>query len=398
MKILQIVDKGPEGGGVARHVQDLTDALRRQGHDTSVLRLRADGAADEASLPWTFGPLQGLHRLRALRRLLAHLDPSLIQVHAGFTTLSPVLLRALRRARPTVGMLHDVSPFCFLGTRRFHSGATDCQRRVGAGCVSCGCYRPRSVLGWLRVAREVLVRAWLLKEWRALPQLIVPSEYLRQLALRHGFDAQRVTLIPHFTSAPPDDATAASAPPLIVFVGRLTREKGVFCLFEALARLTDLPWQAALIGAGPGREVLAQTAARHGFADRLRWHGVLAVAERNAVLRSAYLLVFPSLIAEGFGLTGIEALAYGKPVAGFPAGGASEWLRHGETGIAAAEGDAPALAQALRTLLCDPALASRLGENGRRLVRARFAAKPCIADLCAIYARAREGFGRRARA
>ncbi|MDO8681289.1 MAG: glycosyltransferase family 4 protein, partial [Acidobacteriota bacterium] len=101
-----------------------------------------------------------------------------------------------------------------------------------------------------------------------------------------------------------------------------------------------------------------------------------------------------SLIAEGFGLTGIEALAHGKPVAGFPAGGASEWLRHGETGIAAAEGDAPALAQALRTLLCDPALASRLGENGRRLVHARFAAEPCIADLCAVYARAQDDFNR----
>jgi glycosyltransferase involved in cell wall biosynthesis len=393
MKILQIVDKGPEGGGVARHVHDVTHELRALGHEVTLLRLY-DKAHETApstthALPWTFGPLQGARVAGVLRSLLARIAPDVIHLHAGYTTMSPVLVRALRRAHPMVGTLHDVRPFCFAGTRRFRSTAALCQRELGMRCLSSGCYRPRGTAGALRVLRELAVKAWLLREWRRLPAIVVPSAYLGDLAIQHGFAEGRVHVVRHFTDpAAPGVDSAFAQPPMIIYVGGLQQSKGIMLMFEALQHLSDLPWQAAIVGEGPMRSQLAESLKPQDMADRVTFYGTLDVAQRNALLARSRFLVFPSIVAESFGLVGIEAMAHGKAVVSFATAGTAEWFVDGVNGLAARDGSAEDLARVMRVLLQDATLAARLGENGRRQAHEFFTPHTCIAELCAVYLRA----------
>jgi glycosyltransferase involved in cell wall biosynthesis len=84
--------------------------------------------------------------------------------------------------------------------------------------------------------------------------------------------------------------------------------------------------------------------------ERLGWVGAEA---RNAALRQADALLFPSLWPEPFGLSGIEAGCFGVPAAGFGVGGTVDWLRAGDSGEIADERSAPALGAALARLLHD---------------------------------------------
>jgi glycosyltransferase involved in cell wall biosynthesis len=186
-------------------------------------------------------------------------------------------------------------------------------------------------------------------------------------------------------------------PPTILFVGSLAAHKGIDLLLEALGRLGDRDWRAVVVGDGPLRNRCGELASRLGIAERVRFEGRLADAALERAFDACSLLAFPSRVAEGFGLVGIEALARGKPVVGFAAGGAGEWLLDGISGIAAPELSSASLAQSLRTLLEDRGLRARLGSSGRRLVAERFTEKSGIGSLMEVYGDAlRLRAGRRA--
>lgn len=101
------------------------------------------------------------------------------------------------------------------------------------------------------------------------------------------------------------------------------------------------------------------------FAGRLS-HGALVRAYQAATVTT-----LPSTRpAEAFGLVLAEANACGRPVVGTRMGGIPDFVRHGENGLLVEPGDAAGLAEALLTVLRDPALAARLGAEGRRRVLA----------------------------
>ena len=93
------------------------------------------------------------------------------------------------------------------------------------------------------------------------------------------------------------------------------------------------------------------------------------------------MVVVPSTWPEPFGMVGIEAMAYGKPVIAFDVGGISEWLKDGETGFLVKLRDEVALAETLNLLLGDHSLAIRMGSKGREAVEKRFTPETHVDEL-----------------
>lgn len=89
--------------------------------------------------------------------------------------------------------------------------------------------------------------------------------------------------------------------------------------------------------------------------------------------------VVPSLWEEPFGLAALEAMAAMRPVCASRTGGLQDLVRHGETGLLVEPGNAPALAEALRTLLDDSVLRVRMGQAGRRIAEAEYDWKTIVA-------------------
>jgi glycosyltransferase involved in cell wall biosynthesis len=161
---------------------------------------------------------------------------------------------------------------------------------------------------------------------------------------------------------PGDDPHIAQLPEdgYILFVGDLSGEKGVHVLLHAYGQLQDAP-PLVLIG-------------RWGQDTPTRFPpNVLAFNKwpHTAVMqawRRCSIALAPSVWSEPFGIVVLEAMASGRPVIASRAGGLTDMVIDGETGLLVPPGDVDALRQALERLLADAPLRERLGAAAKRKV------------------------------
>jgi rhamnosyl/mannosyltransferase len=172
--------------------------------------------------------------------------------------------------------------------------------------------------------------------------------------------------------------------PLVLFVGRLVRYKGIDVLVRAMKSVNAT---ALIVGAGPLDADLRREAERSGLKDRVKFLGALSDDDVVAHLQGCDVFALPSVSsAETFGVAQLEAMACGKPVVSTDLRTGVPWVnRHGETGLIVPPGDAEALALALSTLLADGGLRQRLGEAARRRVEADFTVDAMRTKAAALY-------------
>ena len=178
----------------------------------------------------------------------------------------------------------------------------------------------------------------------------------------------------------------------LVTVARLVPHKGVDTTIRALEILVrefpDLHY--AIVGEGsyqPSLEALARDA---GLSDRVRFLTDVADAELPLAYALADVYVGVSRQTardvEGFGISLLEASASGKPVVAGKSGGMPDAVREGETGLLTDPEDPAAVAESIARLLRDPALARRLGANGRNAVETFYNWDRVVGDFRALSA------------
>jgi len=196
--------------------------------------------------------------------------------------------------------------------------------------------------------------------------------------------------------AVPEDA------PVLTFVGRLGREKNVELLLKAFKIVVRRRPDAhlMLVGDGPLREQLEETAAGAGLSGRVHFTGTLTKPEVIDVYHAADLFVIAS-VTETQGLATLEAMAAGLPVAGVNAPGTADMVEHGVQGLLTPE-DPEALAEAVLTLLNDDGQRRAFAARARARAE-RFSARNMALELVQAYeevlaARAPQGAAGRDRA
>ena len=172
----------------------------------------------------------------------------------------------------------------------------------------------------------------------------------------------------------------------LLFVGRLTQQKGVDLLLRALAQLPQTI-SLDVVGDGPERASLEALAGELGVTSRVRWHGMQPQARLTSFYRAATALVVPSA-DEGLGLVGVEALLCETPVIAFESGGLPDVVQHGRTGFLVSERSPEALAIAIEQLLDTPDAGRGLGAAGRLHALATFAPESVARRYIDIYQRA----------
>lgn len=155
-------------------------------------------------------------------------------------------------------------------------------------------------------------------------------------------------------------------------VGRLAPEKNFDLLISAISELNAHGRQAYLVLVGQGREQekLERLASNHGISNRLRFPGLLD--DVRPAIAAMDIFVLPSRAVETFSNAALEAMSMARPVVLSNIGGASEMVRHGESGFLFRIGDLRALVDLL-TPLCDSAeLRKRVGAAARQRVLSQF--------------------------
>lgn len=158
---------------------------------------------------------------------------------------------------------------------------------------------------------------------------------------------------------------ASRAPrPTFAYLGRLKKYKGVHHVIRAFAAMKNTQPTLDVAGAGDYRSELENLARSLDLGDRVRFLGRISEAEKLALLRRAWALVFASP-KEGWGITNLEAAACATPVVASNSPGIRESVRDGETGYLVPHGDVPAMASALDTIAASRDLVERLGAAAR---------------------------------
>jgi len=148
---------------------------------------------------------------------------------------------------------------------------------------------------------------------------------------------------------------------VIGYVGRLSPEKGPYCLLESLSDLDGIDYECMIVGDGPLRTGLEDYVKAHDLQERVR---MLGFQKKIAPLINKMDVVVVPSVNETFGITIVEAFALKKPVIASNAGGIPELVRHKETGLLFAVGDALALSQHILYMYANKSEAVEMGRNG----------------------------------
>lgn len=383
MRILQVTDfYPPVVGGLERHVQTLSRALTRRGHEVAVATLKIPGTREierdgEVEVRRLSGWNRALTRLyqsrgrpfhptapdpgvvRGLRGLIAEHRPDVIHAR-GWMTYSSLAVRR-RQATPVVVTLHDYSLVCPKKTLLRHGAP--CDGPHYGKCIRCASDQygaPKSVA--ITTGRE-LSRGL----HASADRYIAISNSVRAASLRDAFGTP-VEVIPSFI---PDDseALAARGPrpdfaprgDYLMFVGSGSEHKGLPVLLDARRRLDPRP--ELLVIAPRDAEI------PDGLDDAVTVARDVPHAEVMAAWAHCAVGIVPSVWREPFGQVAVEAMAAGRPVVVSGDGGLADTVIDGESGVHARPGDPAALAAATGRLLGDPGLRERMGGAAR--LRAR---------------------------
>lgn len=381
-------------GGAEHYLRALIPALAARGHAIALLHEHqfTGGVATvdppDARLPmWSTDEVGAGAALEAA----AGWRPDVAYVQG---LRSSDLERALLDRFPAVLFAHGYYGTCATGTKRHaFPRIQECRRTFGPACLllhyprRCGGLDPMEALAHYR---RQAARHALLGRYRAI---VVASTHMQREYARHGIPADRLRIAPLPPPEMTPDATAPATRPLsggIIFLGRLTADKGVDLLIDAIpAAERTLGRQFSLVVAGSGPELGSLQAHARARDVRAHFPGWVEHAAKLQLLREADLLAVPSVWGEPFGLVGIEAGCVGLPAVGFAVGGIPDWLTPGVSGELApadpptASGLAAAIARALADAGRHHALRLGAWETARR-----FSMEGHIAALEDVFARA----------
>ncbi|WP_409342698.1 1,4-alpha-glucan branching protein domain-containing protein [Paenibacillus sp. MBLB4367] len=160
---------------------------------------------------------------------------------------------------------------------------------------------------------------------------------------------------------------------IVMFVGRLVREKGVQVLLDSIPLVTASCPDAKFVvaGKGPMLQTLERQAHAQGVDGRVAFAGFIEDSDRNELYAMSAAAVFPSLY-EPFGIVALEAMAAGVPVIVSGTGGLQEIVRHGVDGLTALPGNAESLAAQIIRVLQDEGGAGALASRGLHKVRTQY--------------------------
>jgi glycosyltransferase involved in cell wall biosynthesis len=399
VRILQVNKYLYPKGGSETHLLGLADALSSRGHAVEYFGMDHPANVTQpdrtTTVPATdYGQLQGWRaRIEAFRSLLFSTPayrrmrerlsvarPDIAHLHNIYHQLSPSVLVALGEAGvPCVLTAHDYKLVC--PSYSLHDGRAECFACCGHrywNVLRRGCSR-KGLAGDFALAVEATVHQFTRVYERLLNAIIAPSRFVRDRLVEGGFDAARICVLPNAIPVAQYEPQAEPGDYLL-FVGRLSYEKGLPTLVAAAKQLPDVPlW---LVGDGPLRAELEQQAAglRH-----VRFLGSQPHAEVRRLLQRCRAVVLPSAVPENCPLSVLEAFASGKPAVATRVGGVPELFEPEPTGITVPPNDPTALADAMRQLWNDPDLCWHLGTQARLRAESRHDIADYVRQLDALY-------------
>lgn len=348
MKVLSVHNHYQQFGGEDKVFANETELLEAHGNQVVRFTISNDQASDLGPIDLAKATIWNEDIYQELRSVIQKERPQVAHFYNTFLLISPAAYHAAKaEGVPVVQSLQNYRLLCPNKGLLFRENKI-CEECVGKffpwpGIVH-GCYRGSRPQTAVIVAMLTLHRT--LKTYQNKIDLFIPTiDFVAEKHVEGGFPPEKMMVKPNFLD--PDPGVGAGQGDYVLYVGRLTEEKGIFTLLKAWETLGQhIPLK--IIGSGPLTEYTEQVANRNPGVEYL---GFKPMQEIFELMGQARALICPSEWYEPFGLVVIEAYAKGTPVIAGNQGSLRTLVEHQRTGLHFAPGYADKLVKEVEWML-----------------------------------------------
>jgi len=313
--------------------------------------------------------------------LLNEETPDIAHLHNIYHQISPSILHVLKeRNIPVVMSLHDLKMVC-ASYSMLYSGKV-CEACKGGKYYRCflkGCVKDSRFKSLLSII-EMYLHHTILDVYDLVDVFISPSRFLKEKLEDMGVN-KKIVYIPNFVKIDQFQPQFTSKEKSIVYCGRLSREKGIDTLIDAVKGINI---KLKIIGDGPLRKSLEAKVCRDNIRN-VDFLGYKKIEELKTEIEKSMFVVLPSELYENNPLAVIEAFAMGKPVVGSRIGGIPELVKEDQTGLTFLSGDSFDLRNKIKYLINRPDIIEFMGRNARKFVEEEFSAERHYMELINLY-------------
>lgn len=374
-------------GGAERHFFDLKELLEKRGHKIIPFSMQDDkNLSSEYSKyfvsninieksSFSYEGLRAAGRIiysleakRKIKRLINGEKPDLAHIHNIYHQISPSILTVLKKVRiPIVMTVHDFKLMC--PNYIFYTQGEICEKCKKYRYYNCffrKCVKNSYAASKINML-EMYFHKFLKIYKNNIDLYICPSNFVKEKLLQFGFNKDKITVLPHFIQQSSHiEQNNYSSDSYILYFGRLSKEKGVKVLLEAIKEIKNKGIKLKIAGSGPQEEDLKKYVEKEGLNDIIEFLGFLKKNDLKKVIKNSLFTILPSLSYESFGLSVLESYIQRKPVIVSKLGALSELVFEGKTGLLFESGNSNDLAIKIKNLLADKNLLLKMGENGKK--------------------------------
>ncbi len=316
-----------------------------------------------------------------LKKLVQEESPDIVHMHNIHHQISPSILHTLKNFNiPVVQTLHDYKIVCPVYTMLSHGQL--CERCRGKKFYHCSIQRcckdsfSKSILNTL----EMYFHHSILRIYRLVDAFISPSQFLIDKVIEMGFKG-KFFYLPNSIKIEDYSNIKLWEKNTIVYSGRLSKEKGIYTLLQAVK---GLPVECQIFGDGSERDNLEMIVKRENIVN-VSLCGHVSQTQLQREIQKSMFVLLPSEWYENNPYAVIEAFAMGKPVIGSRIGGIPELIKDHETGLTFEPGNAEELRKNVLYLLNNSEKIMTLGANARRFIEQNYNQEYHYKELMKIY-------------
>jgi len=325
--------------------------------------------------------LYSLEAKNKISKLLTEWKPDIVHLNNFAHQISPSILSVFKKHKiPAVMTLHDYKLVCPTYSMLLHKKPCErCKNGKYYYCFVNKCTKNSKVKSFVNTL-EMYLHHKVLKIYNKINIFISPSKFLMKKVKEMGFNRD-IVYLPNFVDLEKYKPSYDFKDRIIVYFGRLSKEKGVDTLINAVK---NLDVKLKIVGGGPDGDKLINKVKVENVSN-IYFLSYKEEKELIDIIRESLFVVIPSEWYENNPRSVLESFALGKPVIGARIGGIPELVIDGETGFTFKTGDSTDLREKIKYLLDNTDKIEVLGKNARRFAEDKFNPENHYQELMKIY-------------
>lgn len=382
MKILMVNKFHYLKGGSEKYYFELADLLRKKGHEVAFFSMKDEKNKYTDCKEYFVEPidLNNGSKLKALdviysknnkqkmKETLEEFKPDIVHLNNFQRQLSSSIVEAINEKNiPIVFTAHDVQAICpaIVMLDNNKNVCEKCMNGKYINCIKNKCVKNstlKSVLG--AIEGNYYRNKKIYKE--KIDYIITPSEFYRKKMIEDGIDENKIEAIHNFINIE-DYNIETTNNNYALYVGRLSKEKGILKLVEAFSRLDNRKLYIA--GDGPEKNEIERIIKEKNLQNNIKLLGFLKQEEVKKYISEASFVVIPSIWYENCPYSILETQAIGKPVIGANIAGIPELVKDKENGLIYDYDNVDELEKSMKLLFENEKLANEYGENAKKYAK-----------------------------